>query len=137
MKDLYTLFNQNTPEAPEDLTIKIFNHIVSLAEARTSKFKIFWAALAITSLTVCVMGIVDAVKEIGVSHFSTYLSIIFSDISSVGSIWKELGLSLVEALPIVSFGVILAGIAVTLFAVRRLFKNGTPFAAQTFFSISA
>ena len=137
MKDLYTLFSQSAPEAPEDLDTKIFKHILLLAEARTRKFKIFWATLATASLTVCIMGIVDTVKEIGVSHFSTYLSIVFSDVSSVGSMWKELGLSLVEALPVVSLGIVLAGIALTLFAIRRFLKNTSFATNQTPFGISA
>lgn len=67
-------------------------------------------------------------NQLQTSAFWSYLSLAFTDTSTVAIYWKEFSLSLVEALPIVSVGLVFAVLLVLLTSLRLSTSQNYKFA---------
>ena len=125
MKDSATLFQSaSTIEIPDGLEARVLLSIQN-AQARDYAFRrTLWGSLSIASLVVLAVSSVYTVHAFAVSSFSNYFSLIFSDIGSISLWWKELGLSLVESLPVFGTLVLIGSIGLVLWSMRK-------FATQT------
>jgi hypothetical protein len=124
MKNLTTLFNQNhgskTPESLRERVLLAIEH----AQARQARnWRIAWGTAAGLSFSTFAFSIWYAAKVASVSGFTSYLSIIFSDSASALGLWKELGLSLIESLPVVGLGILLASTLSILWSLRKFART--------------
>ncbi len=132
MNDLQTLFKETSPtRAPAGLAERVLV-AVSQAEAREIKMgRQIWGVLSLVSVAALAASSTYAVHVYAGSSFASYFSLIFSDLGSVTSWWRELGLSLLESLPILGTVLFLASMFFVLWSVRKFAKESdkhvTPF----------
>ena len=81
-----------------------------------------WSVFGIVSATAFIASNVTALHQIQASNFGTYFSIIFSDTGSVSTFWKELGMTLIESMPILAFASVIATLSFMILSARKIFK---------------
>jgi|GEM_PF-1333728 len=82
-----------------------------------------WGTVSALSLAAFLASSWYAVTAFSTSNFGSYFSLIFSDGGSIALWWRELGLSLVESLPLLSLGVFLASICAVLWSARKFWTR--------------
>lgn len=128
------LFKNLTPAEPRaDLLDRIIYHISQeqkLAMSLRLKVRLFVSSAMTITMAVFFIPMWNWFQaEISQTGFSQFLSLISSDISSIGNYWQDLGLSLLESMPFFSFIGVLAIIFVFLFAIQYALRD-----IKTFFS---
>ena len=108
---LKTAFNKLSYEPKENLSLDIWTRILK-RKKQAIRFRLYaFSSLGIISLFSFVPVFKALFTEFAQSGFSDYLSLAFSNGSSLVVYWKDLALSLVESLPIfdvvLSFGIVL------------------------------
>ena len=97
---------------------------INKEEIRHAKVYFF---VSITTASASVFGLIFSVRfmvqEFYQSSFGSFLSLIFSDPSTLISYWKELSMSLLETLPILGITISLIAVYSFLFSIRTLVKN--------------
>ena len=121
-KDLTQLFRESALAAPEGLSEEIFIAVERAAERDARSKRYLWGSFSVVSLGLFVASGFYAAHSASATGFSSYFSLIFSDGSVVKSLWREVGLSLLESLPIIGFGVVLASVVAVLWSLRNFSK---------------
>jgi hypothetical protein len=80
----------------------------------------FLSALSLTGL---VFAIQYTAAELSHSGFFQYFSLLFSDSSTVVSLWREFALSLADSLPVVGIIIVLSAAAALFASIKGLIKN--------------
>lgn len=122
-KDLSYLFNKTAPTIPDTLSQDIFTAIEYAARAHARERRYIWGTFSVLSIGGCITSGVYAAHAATTSGFSSYFSIIFSDSGTAIKLWREIGLSLLESLPLIGTLVILASIAAVLWSLRNFSKQ--------------
>lgn len=121
---LVQLFKQSNELAvPEGLGERVLARIAIVARAKDRFDRYAWGAFFVVSLSGFVASGVYAAERFSTSGFGSYLSLLFSDIGSFANIWKDLGLSLVESLPVLGIGIFLASVWALLWSARKFSKH--------------
>lgn len=96
--------------------------------ARLWRIRVF-AVTAALSIVALIPSSVAMMRAFKVSHFGTYISVIFSDGGVLASYWKDIATSLIESLPVISITVALALVGILLWSVSNMvrFMNNTRF----------
>ncbi|MBP7804606.1 MAG: hypothetical protein KA052_00070 [Candidatus Pacebacteria bacterium] len=126
-KDLKQLFKNNERATPPlGLSDHIFRKIDECAQKEDRHDRYFWGVFLAFSLVAFIGSGVYAYHAFVASNFGNYLSVIFSDGGAAIGLWKELGLSLVESLPLLSVLAILGSVTILLWTVRKFTKESHP-----------
>ena len=117
----------NAKYHPElSLTDDIWRLIIS-REQRTLRLKVWvYAALGLLSFITLFPVVASLIRQFAQSGFSEYLSLGFSDAGSITLYWKELVLTLADALPVSALILSLSLVVLFLICIRRAmryFKN--------------
>ncbi|MDD4989276.1 MAG: hypothetical protein PHV42_02520 [Candidatus Pacebacteria bacterium] len=125
MKSYRNLFNNLEEKIPsENLKLTIIKEVRHIENRKIKTRFIFSVTLLVASLGGIVEAFVQFVQHSNQSGFSQYASLLFSDNSVFFSYWKDLGLSLVESLPLVSTVLLLGVVLVFLWSGARTLKYG-------------
>ena len=124
MQDKLTkIFKSAKYETTTDLNEKVWNTIV-IRNKRNTRIK-FWAFASMEFASIA--GLVPVIKmlltDLSQSGFYEYFSLIFSDSGTIFLYWKELILSLVESLPIMSIIYTLSLLFIVFLSLRYLMKQ--------------
>src|SRR4051794_9042250 len=106
-KSLVELF-QDESRIPEGLPERIFALLEKRDGIRARNSKIAWGASSLCLLAIAAASGWNAAHSIGLSNFQSYASLLFSDTGTVITYWRELGISLMESLPLVGIGLCFA-----------------------------
>ena len=119
--DLYTLFKNDTEtQAPKaELLNRVFVQIEKAQAKKIRQQKTIWSIVSSVFFVTVILTGWHAVSSIASSNLSDYLSLIFSDTSSAFLIWKELGISIIDSLPIIGIGLFLASIYLLFWSARK------------------
>lgn len=79
--------------------------------------------LAISSFIASVFMFVYTFGKLSQSGFYTYFSLMFSDMASISIYWKELSITLIESLPVISVLLLLSVFFVFLLSLVVISKN--------------
>ena len=129
MKTVSELFEQT--QAPEGLAERVLAKIALVETASAKQNRMIWGVISGVSAAVFIVCTVYAVRAYSGSSFASYFSLIFSDLGSISLWWKELGLSLLESLPIFGTFLLVGSIFLVLWSGRKFAKH-----TGTFISIS-
>ncbi len=120
MKTLRALFTEEYEEkAPAELETRVLRSIAREAERTDRRDRIVWGAFSGVSLGFFAWSMVYATDVFSKSSFGSYFSLIFSDFGSVAHLWRELGLSLLDSLPVAGVAGVLASAIFVLWSVRK------------------
>ena len=126
MKDVSTLFQSATTiEIPEGLEERVFLSIQNAQQREYAFRRTLWGSLSLASLAVLAFSSIYTVHAFAVSSFSNYFSLIFSDMGSISLWWKDLGLSLVESLPVFGTLLLVGSIGLAVWSMRKFAKQTT------------
>ena len=89
--------------------------------------RLVWGSISAISFVLFATSTVYAINAYSGSSFASYFSLIFSDMGSVSLWWKELGLSLLESLPILGTMLVLGSIFLVLWSIRKFAKHTSTF----------
>ena len=119
-KKLHTIFRESTPRPNEPLSDAIWEHIVKIDQRRRRTAAWIYASVSVLSFAALFPVISELITEIAKSGFSEYVSVAFSDTAVLGTYWKELALSIVDALPVTTLIVSFALLFVFFLSIARL-----------------
>ncbi len=122
-KELHKILSECT-ECPEvDLPDHIW-HAVVAENKRQTRIKLWiFSFICLGSLAAAIPAFNTLIARFSESGFYEYFSLIFSDIGSVVTSWKEFGLLLTESLPVMSIAITLALVLVFFLSIRYTFKQ--------------
>jgi hypothetical protein len=119
-QNLQKLFKQSQYKGEEKLSRDIWNVIESKTTHMTKQKTLVYLSIGILSLVGSIFSIKSLIEEFSKLGFFDYFSLIFSDISIIGTYWREYILTLIDSLPITSL-IILFFLLFTLFiCIRRV-----------------
>ena len=122
-KNLAQLFQADTAAIPSGIEERIYARIGECAAKTEHREKMFWGIFFIGALGSFIGSGVYAVSEFSKSNFGSYFSIIFSDTGTLALFWRELGLSLVESLPIFGIVLFLGSVSLALWSLHKFMKK--------------
>ena len=122
-KDLKQLFQADAAVTPRGIEERIYARISECAAKTEHREKIFWGIFFIGALASFIGSGVYAISEFSKSNFGSYFSIIFSDTGTVALFWRELGLSLIESLPIFGIALFLGSVSLALWSLHKFMKK--------------
>jgi len=129
--DLRKLFQQNTTTPlPSNMLERVMFRIEMEIQKRAQKQRYIWGIVSISSLFAFIGSCIYAFEAFSTSGFGNYFSLMLSDSSSALLFWRQLGLSLIESLPVVGVILLLASISLLLWSIRRFSKYTGTFASQ-------
>ena len=122
-ENLKKTFKRNPLEAGEDLPLLIWSKITKIEKSRKA-FKIYlFSALGIFSA----LGFIPVFKmllgDLSTSGFYEYASLAFSNVGTFSSYWKELAMSISEAIPLASLIYSFIFIFLFFFSIRFVIKQ--------------
>lgn len=129
--ELHTLFSEHI-QNPDGLFEEVLFAIQKRQQKDARERKYIWGILSLLSIAAVWTSGAYALRVFGSSSFGNYFSLIFSDLRSISPLWKELGLSLIESLPIVGIAIFLASVSAVLLSLRRFsrYASGHTIRAQ-------
>ena len=128
MKSVTELFAQESGHGiPEGLADRVLAHIIATQNADARLKRLVWGSISAISFVLFATSTVYAINAYSGSSFASYFSLIFSDMGSVSLWWKELGLSLLESLPILGTMLVLGSIFLVLWSIRKFAKHTSTF----------
>jgi len=131
-KNLHQLFKEtDTAVAPSEFCEQVYVRIEHAAAKHVRDQKYLWGSFFIASLSAFIASCFYAFQTFAASSFGSYFSLIFSDTRSIGLVWKELGLSLIESLPIVGIGIFFVSMLAVLYCLRNFSKQTNHFFTST------
>lgn len=83
----------------------------------------YWISLSVASLGATIAALVYLLKALSQSGFGQYLSLIWSDKTMVLTYGKELGLTLVESLPVLELAIFCVVIGIFVWSFTQIIKN--------------
>lgn len=133
MKDLQTLFKDPYDiSAPAALADRVLLAVRETARKEDRRDRIAWGSFFLASLAFFGTSVVYAVQEFSNSSFGNYFSLIFSDLGSIVHLWRELGLSLLESLPLTGVLFVLGSTVLVLFTIRKYSRPKDAFISNTY-----
>jgi len=84
---------------------------------------VFGGLTSLTSVLAMVYSLVLIVKDYYISGLSEYVSLIFSDSSTILSFWKEFIFSVVESLPFLTMTLTLFSLWIFVWSIKYIFSN--------------
>ena len=125
-KNLSQLFKEDaTTRATQDLAQRVFLQINIAAKKAEHRESIITRIFFFSSLVAFLSSITYSYKAFAASNFGSYASLIFTDAKTVLTLWRELGLSLLESLPIFGIVIVLASVVALLWSARKFTKSNT------------
>lgn len=125
LKEYEKLFGKiKAPQPPKNLFAKIMRRVdeeIKLAALR--RRIIFFSILLVASIGAFIPAFQLAWAEFSESGFVDFLSLIFSDLNSVAAYWQNLGIALLESLPVVSAIAVLSVVFVFLQSLKFLARD--------------
>jgi len=110
-----------SPRSSLDMSIK---HELHKLERRSLRIRTsFLGVLSLFSLSALVATFFSLGRTLATSGFSNYLSLIVSDSSIITTYWKEVSLSLVESLPMLSVALLLLALGVFIWSGAKTLSN--------------
>ena len=110
-------------ETPKGLETKITARIKN-EEKKMTRIRIFvFGGSSVASFVFSLWAIIYLVKNLKESGFWQYFSLIFSENGAILSYWRELSLSLVESLPVVSLIIFLSAVGLFIWSFTKTFSN--------------
>lgn len=100
----------STVEPSENLKVSIIKEIKKREIIRAVYKIAFSSAVSLTSVSVAIIFVVNVVKDFYQSGLYEYISLMFSDGTSLISYWQTYLISVAESLPIIQITVVLASI---------------------------
>lgn len=123
-KDFKALFAQIDPALPPKELLDAVLSRVRLEQKRAARREIFLVgSLALGSLVAIIPAISYFLNSLIQSSFYQYLSLVFSDGTSVLTFWKEMIMSLAESLPLLGLVGVLTIVVVFLWSVSRTTRD--------------
>ena len=90
-------------------------------QSRLQHVRIF-ASSAFLSVAALVPVFINLIQAFKTSNFGVYFSLLFSDGGLFPAFWKELGIALVDSLPILAVAITLALIGILLWSLRGMVR---------------
>lgn len=118
----------NPVKMPDQLESMIMQEIAVKSRRRARLHVIEFGVLNLGSIIGGIAAVLFLLKGFAQSGLSDYISLLFSDSSSMISIWKELILSVAESTPFISTAAFLTAILLFLWSLGKFTKE-----ARTFF----
>ena len=123
MTSLKEIFANNSQKPRENL-FKLILARIENEKRRMAKIRLIYSGVAGgVSIVALVPMVKFFISDFLQSGFWNYFSLIFSDSGAVLSYWKELGLSLLESLPVLSSAVVLVLVLILLMVGRSAIHN--------------
>ena len=107
-------------EPRPELSCAILSKINTIKNARYRRDRLLFGALTTLSVIAVVPATVLTVQSFVDSNFVSYGSLIASDTATILFFWKELGLSLIESIPVGSVAVTTSLFAIALWSMRHI-----------------
>jgi hypothetical protein len=120
--NLAQLFKTSAPIVPEGISERIFDALECAAKRQAQVRRALWGAFSGVSFVAFIAGGYYAANAANASGFTSYFSLIFSDGTTAASLWREVGLSLVESLPLLGTLIVIGSIAAMLWSIRNFSK---------------
>ncbi|MHB9019783.1 MAG: hypothetical protein ACYC3G_02860 [Minisyncoccota bacterium] len=119
----YNFKNLREIDPPEYLSGRILAKI-ELHKKRMARVKFFlFEGAGLVSLAIALASFKFAIDDFSQSGFSSYASLIFSDLGMVISYWKDFVMLLAESIPLLWFTAFLASILIMLESIKNALKN--------------
>ena len=119
------LLSKTSYHADADFSQKIWFSISKKQKQKTMYTRVLYSILSITSFVVLIPVCTTILSQLQETGFTQYLSIVFSDIGSIGIFGKQLLYALGEALPTLSIALFLFLVASLVFSLKELLKSQT------------
>jgi hypothetical protein len=122
-QDTYKILFTKLPveHTPNDLFVNIETNVVRLNKRNSLIKGSGYALLTCVALAGCVFAFQSMVSTMGASGFSSYASILITDGTNIFGSWRELGMAMVESLPVLSITAVLALVVSSLFSFSKSF----------------
>jgi hypothetical protein len=113
----------NLIEPPKGFEAQILRFI-NLKEKRATRFNVLvFGSTSLTSFGLSLWAGIYLVKSVKETGFGQYFSLIFWSDSTVYAYWKELGIALVESLPIVGIILFLVASGFLIWSFTKIWKT--------------
>jgi hypothetical protein len=123
-KTIETLVAQVAEQNPPEALCGIILQRLHLLERRALRVRLFLlSALSIISLGGMITSFFSLGRTIAQSGFSEYLYLVFSDYTILATYWKEISLSLLETLPVLSLASALVVIGLFIWSSTKTVSN--------------
>ena len=119
------LLSKTSYHADADFSQKIWISISKKQKQKTMYTRVLYSTLSIASFVVLIPVCTTILNQLQETGFTQYLSIVFSDIGSIGIFGKQLLYALGEALPTLSIALFLFLVASLVFSLKELLKSQT------------
>lgn len=119
---IHTMPRLDLIELPEGLRERALAGIYRERRRRTLFGVTLFGTLSVTSVLAFVSYFQYAAADIAQSGFTSYLSLIFSDSGSVGSLWQTFLLSLIESLPLYELTVVSVSLFALLWSLSKIIR---------------
>ncbi len=107
----------------------LFEQVIARIHAKQQASALWRIRISVGVAVASIAGLIPVVKALATgfatSNFSTYLSLVFSDTSIALSHWREIGASLLEAVPAAALTMTLALVVVLLWSMRTAIRSFT------------
>jgi hypothetical protein len=113
-------------ELPKELRGKILDSIMHEEIRRARIYVLAAFSTAVVSLFGVVFAFKYMIQGFYQTSFHNYFSLLFSDPDIALSYWKDLSLSLIEALPLLEITLSLVAVAILLTSLRVFVRNAKP-----------
>jgi len=107
----------------KDLENKVFLRISRENKRMILRKRVFLLALLAVSFVTTIEASIYTFSQFKQSGFYTYLSVIFLNLSDFSAYWKDLGMVLMESLPVYSLILLLSALFVFVFALMGFYKD--------------
>jgi len=99
-------------------------HAIKMEETKKAVYNIvFNSIISLVSISVAVVYMINIIKDAYKSGLSEYLSLIFSDGTSLISYWQTYVLSVVESLPIIQITVVVASMGILVWSLNTIMEK--------------
>jgi hypothetical protein len=123
MKKYYQLLKDIQVEPPYGLSRRIMLHV---DEANRSALRVRFFTFVIVALGSSVVFVdmaINLFSNLGQTGFYQYSSLLLSDGATIGLYWKQLGLSLIESLPLLNIAMLLVVLGVFIWSGTKAISN--------------
>lgn len=109
--------------APEGLVADIIAAVRCENARRRRTRAVTFGIMSVGSLVIAVFAYTSVSHALSSTGFSHYLSLLFSDTSLVAAYWRELVLSILETVPILSVAAMLAAVFLFLWSLGNMMQS--------------
>ena len=117
--NLYTFFTTNQPRPRPELAERIIAAWQKRVNRTRRIYKITWGTITLGTLAGLVPAAMSIVSQWSQSGINYYLSVAFSDTGTLITLGKDLGLAVLESLPIMSLVITLGLLWILILAIKK------------------